>query len=201
MTEQERMLAGTLYFAGDEALTAARLRAKHLLRQYNTADPAEDARRTAILRELFGALGEDCWIEPTFRCDYGSQITVGDHFFANYDCIFLDVAPISIGSHVMLGPRVCLYTAGHPTDAAVRDLGLEYGHPITLGDSVWLGGNVVVCPGVSIGSGTVVAAGSVVTRDIPAGVVAAGNPCRVLRPLADSDRAVWEAARRAYAAQ
>ena len=140
MTEQERMLAGTLYFAGDEALTAARLRAKHLLRQYNTADPAEDARRTAILRELFGALGEDCWIEPTFRCDYGSQITVGDHFFANYDCIFLDVAPISIGSHVMLGPRVCLYTAGHPTDAAVRDLGLEYGHPITLGDSVWLGG-------------------------------------------------------------
>lgn len=198
MTEQERMLAGELYFAGDRTLTAARLRAKALCRRYNETAPDDLGAREAILRDLLGKAGRDCCIEPTFRCDYGAQITIGDHFFANYDCIFLDVAPITIGDHVFLGPRVCLYTAGHPTVPEVRDLELEFGLPITIGSSVWIGGNTVVLPGVTIGGGSVVAAGSVVTGDIPSGVIAAGNPCKVLRPLTDADREKWEARRRAY---
>ena len=187
------MLSGQLYDAGDETLTAARGRAKRLTWRYHQLDPTDWDSRTQILQELLGHLGEDSWIEPPFRCDYGTQISIGDHFFANYDCIFLDVAPITIGNRVMFGPRVCLYTAGHPLDAATRNTGLEFGKPIAIGDDVWLGGNVVVLPGVTIGAGTVVAAGSVVRRDLPPHVLAAGNPCQVLRPITEADRLKWEA--------
>ena len=193
MTERERMLSGQLYDAGDETLTAARGRAKRLTWRYHQLDPTDWDSRTQILQELLGHLGEDSWIEPPFRCDYGTQISIGDHFFANYDCICLDVAPITIGNRVMFGPRVCLYTAGHPLDAATRNTGLEFGKPIAIGDDVWLGGNVVVLPGVTIGAGTVVAAGSVVRRDLPPHVLAAGNPCQVLRPITEADRLKWEA--------
>ena len=193
MTERERMLSGQLYDAGDETLTAARGRAKRLTWRYHQLDPTDWDSRTQILQELLGHLGEDSWIEPPFRCDYGTQISIGDHFFANYDCIFLDVAPITIGNRVMFGPRVCLYTAGHPLAAATRNTGLEFGKPIAIGDDVWLGGNVVVLPGVTIGAGTVVAAGSVVRRDLPPHVLAAGNPCQVLRPITEADRLKWEA--------
>ena len=193
MTERERMLSGQLYDAGDETLTAARGRAKRLTWRYHQLDPTDWDSRTQILQELLGHLGEDSWIEPPFRCDYGTQISIGDHFFANYDCIFLDVAPITIGNQVMFGPRVCLYTAGHPLDAATRNTGLEFGKPIAIGDDVWLGGNVVVLPGVTIGAGTVVAAGSVVRRDLPPHVLAAGNPCQVLRSITEADRLKWEA--------
>ena len=193
MTERERMLSGQLYDAGDETLTAARGRAKRLTWRYHQLDPTDWDSRTQILQELLGQLGEDSWIEPPFRCDYGTQISIGDHFFANYDCIFLDVAPITIGNRVMFGPRVCLYTAGHPLDAATRNTGLEFGKPIAIGDDVWLGGNVVVLPGVTIGAGTVVAAGSVVKRDLPPHVLAAGNPCQVLRSITEADRLKWEA--------
>ena len=193
MTERERMLSGQLYDAGDETLTAARGRAKRLTWRYHQLDPTDWDSRTHILQELLGHLGEDSWIEPPFRCDYGTQISIGDHFFANYDCIFLDVAPITIGNQVMFGPRVCLYTAGHPLDAATRNTGLEFGKPIAIGDDVWLGGNVVVLPGVTIGAGTVVAAGSVVRRDLPPHVLAAGNPCQVLRSITEADRLKWEA--------
>ena len=193
MTERERMLSGQLYDAGDETLTAARGRAKRLTWRYHQLDPTDWDSRTQLLQELLGHLGEDSWIEPPFRCDYGTQISIGDHFFANYDCIFLDVAPITIGNQVMFGPRVCLYTAGHPLDAATRNTGLEFGKPIAIGDDVWLGGNVVVLPGVTIGAGTVVAAGSVVRRDLPPHVLAAGNPCQVLRPITEADRLKWEA--------
>ena len=193
MTERERMLSGQLYDAGDETLTAARGRAKRLTWRYHQLDPTDWDSRTQILQELLGHLGEDSWIEPPFRWDYGTQISIGDHFFANYDCIFLDVAPITIGNQVMFGPRVCLYTAGHPLDAATRNTGLEFGKPIAIGDDVWLGGNVVVLPGVTIGAGTVVAAGSVVRRDLPPHVLAAGNPCQVLRPITEADRLKWEA--------
>ena len=193
MTERERMLSGQLYDAGDETLTAARGRAKRLTWRYHQLDPTDWDSRTQILQELLGHLGEDSWIEPPFRCDYGTQISIGDHFFANYDCIFLDVAPITIGNRVMFGPRVCLYTAGHPLDAATRNTGLEFGKPIAIGDDVWLGGNVVVLPGVTIGAGTVVAAGSVVRRDLPPHVLAAGNPCQVLRSITEADRLKWEA--------
>ena len=193
MTERERMLSGQLYDAGDETLTAARGRAKRLTWRYHQLDPTDWDSRTQILQELLGHLGEDSWIEPPFRCDYGTQISIGDHFFANYDCIFLDVAPITIGNRVMFGPRVCLYTAGHPLDAATRNTGLEFGKPIAIGDDVWLGGQCVVLPGVTIGAGTVVAAGSVVKRDLPPHVLAAGNPCQVLRSITEADRLKWEA--------
>lgn len=200
MTERENMLTGKLYDAGDPELSAARDRAKQLTWRYNQLDPTDWAGRTAILRQLLAHLGGDSWIEPSFRCDYGTQISIGDSFFANYDCIFLDVAPITIGDHVLFGPRVCLYTAGHPTVPAIRDTGLEYGLPITIEDSVWIGGSTTILPGVTVGRGSVVAAGSVVTRDIPAGVIAAGNPCRVLRPLTEADYAKWESQRREYEA-
>lgn len=198
MNEWERMHSGKLYDPGDPALAQARLRAKRLCHAYNTALPEEEDRRQEILRQLLGSVGTNCWIEPTFRCDYGSNISIGDHFFANYDCIFLDIAPITVGSHVYIAPRVCLFTAGHPTVPEVRNLDLEFGRPITIEDDVWIGGNVTVLPGVTIGRGSVIAAGAVVTRDVPPGVIAGGNPCRVLRPLSDADRARWEAERREY---
>ncbi len=198
MTEQERMLSGKLYFAGDETLAAARARAHELCWKYNNAHPNAWEERDAILKQLLGSMGKDCYIEPSFRCDYGSQIHLGDNFYANYDCIFLDVAPITIGSRAYFAPRVCLYTAGHPTVPEVRNLDLEFGLPITIGDNVWIGGNSIVLPGVTIGSNTIIAAGSIVTKDIPSGVIAGGNPCRVLRPLDGSDRAKWEAQRLEY---
>lgn len=198
MTQWERMGSGELYNAGDPALISARDRAKRLTWRYNQMDPTDRAGQAAILRELLGQVGEGCWIEPSFRCDYGRQIFIGDFFFANYDCIFLDVAPITIGNRVLFGPRVGLYTAGHPLDQEIRDTGLEYGRPIVIGDGVWLGGSVTVLPGVTIGAGTVVAAGSVVTRDLPPGVVAAGNPCRVLRPITPADTARWRRAAEEY---
>ena len=198
MTEQERMVSGRLYHPGDEALSEARDRAKRLTWRYNQMDPTDWAGRTALLRELLGHLGEDSWIEPSFRCDYGVNITVGDAVFINYDCIFLDVAPITIGDRVLIAPRVCLYTAGHPIDAEVRGSGLEFGLPITIEDDAWLGGSVAVCPGVTISAKSIIAAGSVVTKDIPPNVIAAGNPCRVLRPITDDDRAKWETQRQEY---
>lgn len=201
MTERERMLTGQLYNAADPELAAARLRAKELCRAFNDTAPADSAGRQTILRRLLGHMGANCWIEPSFRCDYGTNITIGDHFYANYDCIILDVASVTIGSHVFFGPRVSLFAAGHPIDAGVRNTELEFGAPITIADNVWIGGSVTVLPGVTIGAGTIVAAGSVVNRSLPAGVVAAGNPCRVLRPITDADRAYWEAQRAAYEAE
>ena len=198
MNQWERMVSGQLYDVGDEDLRKARQRAKVLCRQYNDAPPEDDAARADILRRLLGSVGKDCWIEPTLRCDYGTNISVGDNFYANYDCVFLDVAPITIGNNVMVGPRVCFYAAGHPIAASVRNTGLEFGAPITIEDNVWIGGGVSVCPGVTIGAGSIIAAGSVVTRDVPPGVVAGGNPCRVLRPITDADEARWQSQRRAY---
>lgn len=198
MTEWERMVAGEIYFPGDTALLEARQRARVLCRQYNDALPEEDELREEILHRLLGSVGKDCWIEPTLRCDYGCNITVGDTFYANYDCVFLDAAPITIGNNVLVAPRVCFYTAGHPIAPSVRNTGLEFAAPITVEDDVWIGGNVTVLPSVTIGRGTIVAAGSVVTKDLPAGVIAAGNPCRVLRAITDADRALWEARRDAY---
>lgn len=196
MTELERMLSGKLYNAMDETLSAARDRAKKLTWRYNQMDPTDSPGRTALLGELLGHLGENS--QPGFRCDYGAHITVGCQVFINYDCVFLDVAPISIGDRVLIGPRTGLYTAGHPIAPEVRNTGLEYGLPITLEDSVWLGGSVTVCPGVTIGRNSIIAAGSVVTKDIPPNVIAAGTPCRVLRPITDDDRAKWDAQHREY---
>lgn len=181
-TEKQRMLAGEPYLAADPELAADRLRARRLTRLYNATAEDEPDRRRALLAELLGTVGPDVEVEPTFRCDYGWNIHAGDRFYANFDCVILDVNPVVIGRGVKLGPRVQIVTAFHPTDPAARASGRELGAPVTIGDGVWIGAGAIVNPGVTIGAGTTVGAGSVVTRDLPAGVVAAGVPCRVLRP-------------------
>lgn len=192
MTEQEKMLSGELYLAADAELVNAHRKALALTRRYNATTEDQEGERAALIQELFGEIGEEFHIEPPFRCDYGTQIEVGRRFFMNYDCVFLDVCPIRIGDDVLIGPRVSLLTAAHPTDAKIRNTGLEYGKPITIGSSVWIGGGVIINPGVTIGDNVVIGSGSVVTRDIPSGVIAAGNPCRVLRALNENDRQLWQ---------
>ena len=182
-SERERMVRGELYLASDPELVEARVRARRLFARFNASDPGDVGGRVALMRELFGAVGKDAWIEPPFYCDYGSQITLGAGVFVNFGGVFLDPAPITIGEGAQIGPRVQLLTADHPLDAATRAAGPELGRPIVIGARVWLGGGVIVCPGVTIGADTTIGAGSVVTRDIPAGVVAVGNPCRVLRKV------------------
>ena len=183
ISEREKMLSGELYNAADPELATARLRARRLWRNYNATDPGDPLVRLSILNDLLGALGAGAVIEPPFYCDYGSYITLGDGVFVNFDCVFLDCAQITIGAQTQLGPAVQLYTATHPIDAAQRVAGPELAYPITIGKRAWIGGGSIVLPGVTIGDDTVVGAGSVVTRDLPARVVAAGNPCKVLRSL------------------
>lgn len=182
-SEKEKMLSGDLYLPMDPVLAGERKACRVLIHNYNGALPDQFAERASILRELLGEVHKSAHIEPPFRCDYGYNIRVGKSFYANFDCVFLDVNPITIGDHVMLGPAVHLYTAGHPTDPDVRRTYREFGKPITIGDAVWIGGGAIICPGVTIGEGAVIGAGSVVTKDIPARVVAAGNPCRVLHTI------------------
>lgn len=182
-TEKEKMLAGEYYNSQDPQLVAERLRARRLCLAINQMPPAEwEACQQERLDELLGR-HENAYITPPFWCDYGSQIFLGKQVYFNFNCVVLDVAPVTVGDHVMVGPGVQLLTASHPLSAAERMTGKELGLPIVIEDRVWLGGNVVVCPGVRIGQGSVIGAGSVVTRDVPAGVFAAGNPCRVIRPL------------------
>ena len=191
MTQRERMLSGGLYSAADPELFRLRQEARRLTRLYNQTAEDQPEERRRLLEALLGGVGENAFLEPPFRCDYGGNITVGRDFYANYDCIILDVCPVTIGDRVLFGPRVGLYGAGHPLDPEVRAGGLANAGPITIGDDVWLGGGVVVLPGVTIGAGAVIAAGAMVTRDIPSGVLAAGVPCRVLRPLNERDRTYW----------
>ena len=183
MTEREKMLAGLGYCHRDEELVALHRRAQKLFRAYNKLDPEQGEEREHILRELFGSCGINPFVESDFRCDYGFNIHAGDNFFANYNCVMLDVNEIRIGNNVMFAPYVQLYTAYHPLDVATRISGIEYGAPIMIGDNVWIGGGAIVLPGVTIGNNAISGAGSVVTRDIPADTVAAGNPARVLKTL------------------
>jgi maltose O-acetyltransferase len=178
-SEREKMIAGELYRASDPELVAANLRAQELLARYNASAPSDAAARDALLRELFGAVGDGSTVKPRFSCDYGFNIRTGRNLFVNYDCVFLDVAPITIGDDVQIAPAVQLYTATHPLDPEVRRSGLEGGKPIRIGNNVWIGGGAIVLPGVTIGDDAVIGAGSVVTRDVPAGVVVVGNPARV----------------------
>jgi len=177
------MLRGDLYLASDPELVAARVRARRLWAELNRSDPEDGALRARVLRELLGAVGERAWIEPPFYCDYGSNIVLGDGVFVNFGAVFLDPGRIVVGAEAQLGPMVQLLTADHPRDAAARAAGPELARPIRIGARAWLGGGVVVCPGVTVGEETVVGAGSVVVKDLPARVVAAGNPCRVIRSL------------------
>ena len=185
---KNRMLRGELYIADDTALAADHARAQELLDRYNATLHAEQDERERLLRSLFGGVGEGVVVKPAFRCDYGTPITIGARTFVNYDCVMLDVAPITIGSACQIASRVQLLTATHPVDPAPRRLGWEYAEPITLGDNVWLGAGAIVCPGVTIGDDTVVGAGAVVTRDLPARVVAFGAPAKVHRSIGARDR-------------
>lgn len=192
MTEKELMLAGKLYIAFDEELKADSSRSRQLTRLFNNTTEEQGEYRTQLLKELFRKTGENLYVEPPFRCDYGSNITVGENFYANFDCIILDVNEVVIGDNVLFAPRVCVYTAGHPIDAEIRNSGVEFGTKVVIGNNVWIGGSTVINPGVTIGDNVVIGSGSVVTKDIPCGVVAAGNPCRVIRKITDADRQFWE---------
>ena len=183
-TEKHKMLAGELYRSTDSELVAQRQRARRLTRLYNSTTEQEQERRSQIIFELFGAAGPTIEIEPPFYCDYGSNIFAGDGFYMNFGCVILDCNRVDIGEKVMCGPSVQIYTATHPTDPEVRLSGLEFAAPVQIGNNVWIGGGAIICPGVTIGDDTTIAAGSVVVKDIPARVVAAGNPCRVIRHLA-----------------
>ena len=180
---RERMLAGEPYIADDPELARDSARAQRLTHQINTIDPTDHQRRRELLAELLGAFGEGSDIRPPLRCDYGYQTFVGAGCFANWGLISLDVATVTIGDDVQLGPNVQLLTATHPLEPGPRRDKWEAAEPIVIGDNVWLGGGVVVCPGVTIGADTVVGAGAVVVRDLPAGVVAVGSPARVVRAL------------------
>ena len=182
-TEREKMVRGELYLASDPELVAARVRARRLFARFNASDPGDAAERISIMRELMGSFGSEAWIEPPFYCDYGAQVTIGAGVFVNFGAVFLDPVPIVIGAGAQLGPNVQLLTADHPRDAATRAAGPELGRPITIGSRCWIGGGAIVCPGVTIGEDTIVGAGSVVVRDLPARVIAAGNPARVVREL------------------
>jgi len=198
MTDKEKMLSGKLYSAACPELTALRKRARLLMQEFNRTTEHEREKRPKILRELLGSFGENGRINPTFLCDYGSNIFIGDDFYANYDCLILDVCRVTIGNHVLLAPRVCIFTAEHPLDAGVRGTGLESGRPITIGDNVWIGGNAVINPGVTIGRNTVIGSGSVVTKNMPENVIAVGNPCRVLREITEEDKRYWKRLRNEY---
>lgn len=182
-TEKEKMLAGELYLATDPTLVAERAEARRRLRAFHDAAPDDAALRRSVLAQLLGAVGPDVWIEPPFFCDYGAQLSLGARVYFNTGCVVLDCNRVEVGDDVQLGPGVHLYTATHPLDPAERVRGLEQALPIVIGARCWLGGGSIVLPGVRIGEGTTVGAGSVVTRDLPAGVLAVGNPCRVVRPL------------------
>jgi len=174
--ERAKMLRGELYLASDPELVALRHRARELCARFNGGD-------TAALRELLGSCGEALAVEPTFRCDYGFNIHVGENFYANYDCVILDVCEVRIGANCLLAPGVHIYTATHPLAAELRRTGAEFGKPVSIGDDVWLGGRSIVNPGVRIGDGAVVASGSVVTRDVPPRSLVGGNPARILKTL------------------
>jgi maltose O-acetyltransferase len=185
---KDRMLRGELYLADDPELAADHARAQALLERYNTTPHAAQAERDLLLRELLGAVGDGVVVKPPFRCDYGIYVEIGARTFVNYDCVMLDVAPIRIAAACQIATRVQLLTAGHPVDPEPRREGWEFGLPITIGDNVWLGGGVIVCPGVTIGDNTVVGAGAVVTRDLPADVVAVGVPAVPRSGVTDAAR-------------
>lgn len=182
-SEKQKMLDGELYVALDPELTAERTRTRLLLLELNNGREDEPEKRAAILQQLIPNAGSGLWLQPPFYCDYGSNIIVGDQVFFNFNCVVLDVTYVRIGSRTLFGPNVQIYTATHPVDPVTRASGVEFAKPITIGEDVWVGGSAIINPGVSIGDRTIIGAGSVVTKDIPADVFAAGNPCRVIRQL------------------
>ncbi|KWX78012.1 galactoside O-acetyltransferase [Paenibacillus riograndensis] len=188
MNQKERMLAGLPYKAWLDGLSEERTANKLKIHEYNLLRPDETERRDELIRSILGHTGKNVYIEPPFHCDYGANISVGENFYANFNCTILDVGKVVIGENVMFAPNVSIYTAGHPVHPDSRNSGYEYGIAITIGDNVWIGGNTIINPGVTIGHNVVIGAGSVVTKDIPDNVIAAGSPCRVIREITEEDR-------------
>jgi maltose O-acetyltransferase len=179
-SEKEKMLSGELYDPLDQQLVDERTKARLLLKELNYTKEDELEKRDSILKQLLPNAGIGLWLQPPFYCDYGTNILLGEKVFFNFACIVLDVALVTIGSRTIFGPNVQIYTATHPLHYLERGSGLESGKPISIGDDVWVGGSVIICPGVNIGSRSIIGAGSVVTKDIPDEVIAAGNPCRII---------------------
>jgi maltose O-acetyltransferase len=184
-TELEKMLSGELYDALDPDLVRAREKARNLCQDLNATREAQQDERRELLKQLFGKGGDTVWMQPPFYCDYGSNIALGERVYFNFNCVVLDVCRVTIGDYTFFGPAVQIYTAMHPMNAELRRK-QEFGKPVEIGSDVWLGGGAIICPGVRIGSRSVIGAGSVVTRDIPDHVFAAGNPCRVIREITES---------------
>ena len=180
-SEKDKMLAGALYRASDPELVHERQRCRAVLHAFNAQQ--DDEQRLALLRQLLGRIGSGAFIQPPFVCDYGYNLSIGDHVFVNFNTVILDCAPVTIGDGTQMGPGVQLLAADHPREPQARRSLLELARPVTIGSNVWLGAAVVVLPGVSVGDDSIIGAGSVVTRDIPSGVVAVGSPCRVVRTL------------------
>ncbi|MEG1480940.1 sugar O-acetyltransferase [Clostridium sp.] len=188
-SEKEKMLNGDLYLAFGDELLEERQHAKDVIFEYNSLNPREIERRNELLRGLFKNRPKNFFIEPPFRCDYGYNIHFGENSYANYNLVVLDCAEVFIGENVLMGPNVSLFAAGHPVDSELRNVkGVEYAFPIKIGDNAWLGGGTIVNAGVTIGENTVIASGSVVTKNIPSNVVAGGNPCKVIREITDEDK-------------
>ncbi|SDD06858.1 maltose O-acetyltransferase [Paenibacillus sp. UNCCL117] len=180
-TEKQKMLAGELYLASDPQLTKDREHARNLTRLLNQTLETEHEKRIELLKQLFGSTGQNVYVEPTFRCDYGYNIHVGNHFYANFDCVILDVCEVRIGQNCLMAPGVHIYTATHPVNPLERVSGAEFGKPVTIGNNVWIGGRAVINPGVTIGDNAVIASGAVVTKDVPDNVVVGGNPAKVIK--------------------
>lgn len=196
--DYQAMLAGQLYQAAGILPENSSAEGKKRAQEINHLPVDDRERIIAKEKALFGKFGQHCFVQPPLYVDYGRHIEIGDHFYANMDCIFLDVNKILIGDHVMVGPRVSFYTAGHPIDSVVRSQDLEFGLPITVEDYVWIGGNSTILPGVTIGKHAIVAAGSVVTKDVPSNTIVGGNPARVIREIQPADKEHWETAAQLY---
>lgn len=188
MNQKERMLAQLPYKAWLDGLPEERMECKKKIFAYNQLTPDQEEERGRLLSQIIGKIGKGIHVESPFRCDYGTNIEVGDNFYSNYNLTILDVAKVTIGNNVMLAPNVSIFTAGHPIHPDSRNSGYEYGIEISIGNNVWIGGNVVINPGVHIGNNVVIGSGSVVTKDIPDNYIAAGNPCRLIRKITQEDK-------------
>ena len=188
MTEKQKMLMGIIYNAEETSLIEERNRAKSLTKQYNESRQEDRDYRKYLMGQIFGKLGQNVHLEAPFYLDYGYRTTIGDDFFSNFNLTILDGGGVEIGNRVFIGPNVGIYTVNHPTDARRHEKGYEWALPVKIGNKVWIGGGVTILPGVTIGDNTVIAAGSVVTQDVPANVVAAGNPCKVIKEAEKGDR-------------
>ncbi|MET3688006.1 maltose O-acetyltransferase [Priestia megaterium] len=186
-TEREKMLNGEMYNPADAQLRRDREHARRQVRIYNETLESEDTKRTELLKDLFGSTGENVYVEPNIRVDYGYNIFVGENFFANFDCVILDICKVSFGDNCLLGPGVHIYTATNPIDPNERNSGKEYAKPIIFEDNVWTGGSSVINSGVTIGDNVVIASGSVVTKDVPNNVVVGGNPAKIIKKLEIKD--------------